>query len=147
MMAPLRGQIGCYAMAALILSGCAETTNFAPAAEPPSELFPRSTITSAPGSIVGSVGVLKNYFFNAQAESCTGFQIKGTQDGYLSYAECTDQDTYFWLFNDSIDRDGLLPEIQNMELPMLISEEWVIASPLDLEAAQDQMGGAINTGD
>lgn len=34
-----------------------------------------------------------------------------------------------------------------MELPMLISEEWVIASPLDLEAAQDQMGGAVNTGD
>lgn len=110
----------------------------------PSKNTEATVLQSASGSIVGSVGVLKNYFFNNYSEQCSDWSLSGTTSDYLTYGECAGSDTYFWLFSDTEQRDALASEIRQKGLPMLVSDEWVIASPLDLKPAQDDIGGAIN---
>jgi hypothetical protein len=51
---------------------------------------------------------------------------------------------YFWLFDGPEQRDALIGKIREKNLPLLVSDIWVIATSLDLEAAQKDMGGAIN---
>ncbi|MHA7274798.1 hypothetical protein ACX80Z_15380 [Arthrobacter sp. TMT4-20] len=135
------------ALALIALTGCsgpptqaAESTTVAA----PAETESATEFESASGTIVGAVGVLKNYFFNYQDDYCEGQQIKGTTEDYLTYLECPGVDTYFWLFSDEEQRDALMPEIQDMGMPFLVAEDWVITSELDMANFQAEYGGALN---
>lgn len=94
--------------------------------------------------MVGSMTVLKNYLFQYVDADCTGWQMKNMSGDYLEFGECLDQDTFIWRFDSLEQRDALLLEIQEKGLPMLVSNEWVIASPLDLTYFQEEHGGALN---
>lgn len=130
----------CLITICLVLSGCAAGKGNSV----PAESAAATTLKSASGSIVGSVGVLKNYFFNNYSEHCSDWSLSGTTSDYLTYGECAGTDTYFWLFSDTEQRDALADKIRQKGLPMLVSDEWIIVSPLDLKPAQEDIGGAIN---
>lgn len=59
-------------------------------------------------------------------------------------AQFADSNKHFWLFSDTEQRDAYLDEIQAKNLPLFVSDDWNIASPIDLEPAQQDIGGAIN---
>lgn len=125
--------------AVLAIAGCSATSP-APAAQETSA----AKITSAPGDTPGSIVVLKNYFFNNYRESCDGWSITGSTADFVTYGECPGTPAYFWLFDSPEQRDKLLPEIVKKDMPLLVSDKWVIAANMDLKPAQKDIGGAIN---
>lgn len=127
------------ALAILTTAGCSSAAPTPTATEKPA-----AQITSAPGDTPGSIVVLKNYFFNNYKESCDDWSLSGSTSEYLTYGECPHHGVYFWMFDDSKQRDALLPEIQKKGMPLLVSDKWVIASNMDLKPAQKDIGGAIN---
>lgn len=124
--------------AALLMAGCSATPAGSPAATsaPP--------IKSATGTTVGSIVVLKNYFFNNYKEHCEDWSLTGTSSGFLTYGECAGNPVYFWLFDGPAQRNALMGKIREKNMPLLVSDTWVIASKMDLEPARKDMGGAIN---
>jgi hypothetical protein len=127
------------AAAILATAGCS-----AGGSAPSAQETPAAKITSAPGDTPGSIVVLKNYFFNNYKESCDDWSLTGTTSDFLTYGECAGNPAYFWLFSTTEQRDKLLPEIVKKDMPLLVSDKWVIAANMDLKPAQDDIGGAIN---
>lgn len=126
-------------LAVLATAGCSSE-----AAAPAAQEKPVDQINSAPGTTVGSIVVLKNNFFNNYKESCEDWSLSGTTEDYVTYGECAGNPAYFWLFDDAEQRNALLPEILKEDMPLLVSDEWVIATNMDLKPAQEDIGGAIN---
>lgn len=126
--------------AILATAGCASGSS-TPATQ---QETPAVKITSAPGDTPGSIVVLKNYFFNNYRESCDGWSITGSTADFVTYGECPGTPAYFWLFDSTEQRDKLLPEIVKKDMPLLVSDKWVIAAHMDLKPAQKDIGGAIN---
>lgn len=135
----MRSKALVLALAMLALGGCSSGGSTPAAQEKPAE-----QIKSAPGDTPGSIVVLKNYFFNNYNESCDDWSLTGTTSDYLTYGECAGNPVYFWLFDDAKQRDALLPDIQKKDMPLLVSDTWVIAADMDLKPAQEDIGGAIN---
>lgn len=125
-------------VAALGLSGCGSESGTAAAEPEPAE------ITTAPGTDTWNEQVIKNIFFSALPEDCSDIRTYTDSTDYNARIVCEDAGTYMWFFDDEESMRSMLPEILEFDLPLLVSENWVIASPLDLEAGQQQVGGAIN---
>jgi hypothetical protein len=135
----LRAPLAVLAAAVLLVNGCSSIPAGAPAAAssaPP--------VKSASGTTVGSIVVLKNYFFNNYKEHCEDWSLTGTGDGFLTYGECKGNPVYFWLFDGPAQRDALMGKIREKNMPLLVSDIWVVAANMDLEPARKDMGGAIN---
>lgn len=135
----MRAKSFVLALTVLVTAGCSAGT-----AAPATEKDPVEEVKSAPGTTPGSIVVLKNYFFNNYSEHCEDWSLTGTTSDFLTYGECAGNPAYFWLFNDAAQRDKLLPEILKKDMPLLVSDEWVIAADMDLKPAQEDIGGAIN---
>lgn len=135
----MRSKVLVMAVATLALAGCSSGGSTTTDQEKPA-----GQIKSAAGDTPGSIVVLKNYFFNNYSEYCEDWSITGTTSDFLTYGECAGNPVYFWLFDDSKQRDALLPDIQKKDMPLLVSDEWVIAANMDLKPAQENIGGAIN---
>lgn len=129
--------------AIVLLTGCSSSTQASGNPEPEPAPEP-AEITSSPGTQTWNATVIKNKFFSTQPEDCSDVQVHGGAGDYTTFIECENTETYLWLFSDAEKRDAYLPEILELGLPLLVSEDWVIASPLDLEAAQEEIGGAVN---
>lgn len=143
----MKHRIVVFAAVLFTLAACGGASSTGPSATSGSSTVssPRPTVSSATGTMVGSIVVLKNYFFNNyNDENCTGWSITGSTADFTTYGECADSNTHFWLFSDAEQRDAYVDEIQAKNLPLLVSDEWIIASPIDLEPAQQDIGGAIN---
>lgn len=127
------------ASAAVLLAGCSSTQGSdSEASSEPAE------IVSSPGMDTWNEQVIKNSFFSTQQESCGDISTSTSDPAYSAFITCESAGTYMWFFSDSEERDALMPEILEKDLPLLVSEKWVIASGLDLEMAQREIGGAIN---
>ncbi|MGK3708644.1 hypothetical protein [Arthrobacter sp. IK3] len=125
--------------AAVLLAGCSSAQGSDDADRPePSE------IVSSPGMDTWNAQVIKNYFFNVQSEDCSDIETSTASSDYNTFIKCENAGTYMWFFDDTEQRDAQMPEILERDLPLLVSEKWVIASGLDLEKGQAEVGGAIN---
>ena len=125
--------------AAVLLAGCSSAQGSGE-----ENRFEPSEIVSSPGMDTWNAQVIKNYFFNTQSEDCGDIRTSTMGPAYGTFIKCESAGTYMWFFSDTEQRDALIPEILEKELPLLVSEKWVIASGLDLEKAQEEIGGAIN---
>lgn len=128
--------------AVLMTAACSSGSTSAPAGT--ASEAPVAQVKSASGSTPGNIGVLKNYFFNNYNESCEDWSLEGSTAEFLTYGECAGNPVYFWMFSDEEQRDALLPDILEKDMPLLVSDTWVIAANMDLEPAQNDIGGAIN---
>lgn len=117
--------------AIVLLTGCDSSTKPA-------------DITSAPGLDTWNEQVVKSIFFSSVPEDCSDLRTYTDSTDYKSRIVCEDSGTYMWFFDEEESMRAMLPEILEFDLPLLVSEDWVIASPLDLEAAQEEVGGAVN---
>ncbi|MFB9714189.1 hypothetical protein [Arthrobacter methylotrophus] len=134
----MRASFSVLAATVLLVAGCsAASTGGSAAPSAPS-------IKSASGTIVGSIVVLKNNFFSDYREQCGDWSITGSTSDFVTYGECPGTPAYFWLFDSPAQRDAYMSKIREKKLPLLVSDTWVIASSLNLEAAQRDIGGAIN---